>query len=262
AASRRPAAWSRRRCSSASPSPRRSRSSGSCSPSSSRVRSPHMRIRTLVVASVLGLATLVAAGAPAFAQETPAPGATTEQTTSHPRGKAEEECIKLLEEGKKIDDCQEAPSPILPERNELIWASISFLVLVLLLWKFAWPGLKKGMESRTERIRADLQAAETAKVDAERVLDEYKAQLQGAREEAARIIEEARQQADALRKEQEQRLQAELAAMRERAVADLRGEVASLAIGAAEVIVQRNLDRETQVQLVENYINQVASRSN
>jgi len=232
-----------------------------------------MRIRTLVVASVLGLATLVAAGAPAFAQETPAPGATTEQTTSHPRGKAEEECIKLLEEGKKIDDCQEAPSPILPERNELIWASISFLVLVLLLWKFAWPGLKKGMESRTERIRADLQAAETAKVDAERVLDEYKAQLQGAREEAARIIEEARQQADALRKEQEQRLQAELAAMRERAaadvesakqqaIADLRGEVASLAIGAAEVIVQRNLDRETQVQLVENYINQVASRSN
>ena len=38
-------------------------------------------------------------------------------------------------------------------------------------------------------------------------------------------------------------------------------EVASLAIGAAETIVQKNLDHETQVQLVENYIRQVGSRS-
>ena len=54
--------------------------------------------------------------------------------------------------------------------------------------------------------------------------------------------------------------------MRERAAADIEAakaagrrrpppEVAALAIGAAEVVVQRNLDRATQVQLIENYIN-------
>lgn len=128
------------------------------------------------------------------------------------------------------------------------------------------------MAARTERIQGDLDAAETAKSDAQQVLDDYKAQLADARNESARIIEESRQQADALRKDQEQRLQTELAQMRERAaadvdsakqqaIADLRSEVASLAIGAAEVVVQRSLDRPTQEQLVENYINQVLSRS-
>jgi F0F1-type ATP synthase membrane subunit b/b' len=41
---------------------------------------------------------------------------------------------------------------------------------------------------------------------------------------------------------------------------ELRGEVAQLAIGAAETVVQRNLDAATQTQLVEDYINQVAAQ--
>jgi F-type H+-transporting ATPase subunit b len=133
--------------------------------------------------------------------------------------------------------------------------------------------LKKGMDTRTERIRDDLSAADSAKNEAANVLEDYRAQLSDARNESARIIEEARQQADALRRDQEQRLQTELAAMRERAaadveaakaqaVADLRREVTTLAIGAAEVIVQRNLDRPAQEQLVDNYIAQVSSRAN
>src|SRR5207253_976754 len=82
---------------------------------------------------------------------------------------ANEQCIKLLENpAKKIDDCQKAPSPILPAKNELIWGSIAFVVLFVLLYKLAWPGLKKGLEARTERIRADLDAADTAKSDADR----------------------------------------------------------------------------------------------
>jgi F-type H+-transporting ATPase subunit b len=56
------------------------------------------------------------------------------------------------------------------------------------------------------------------------------------------------------------RAAADVEAAKVSAIADLRAEVASLAIGAAETIVQKNLDRETQVQLVENYINQVGSR--
>jgi F-type H+-transporting ATPase subunit b len=129
------------------------------------------------------------------------------------------------------------------------------------------------MEQRTERIRTDLEQADTAKGEAERILEEYRAQLNDAKSEAGRIIEESRQQADALRRDQEQRLQTELGQMRERAaadveaaksqaLADLRHQVAELAINAAEVVVQRNLDRPTQEQLVNSYIDQLASRSN
>jgi F-type H+-transporting ATPase subunit b len=228
-----------------------------------------MRIRTALAAVALGLGLVVLGGSAAQAQ-------TTEPTASdapHYNGSAEKECVELLEKGKKIDDCQKAPSPIVPAKNELIWGSISFIVIFALLYKLAWPGLKKGLEARTERIRADLDAAETAKGEADGILSDYKAQLADARNESARIIEEARQAADGLRKDQEQRLQNELAELRQRAAADiesakrqaigdLRDEVAQLAIGAAEVIVQRNLDRDTQVGLVESYIEQVMSRSN
>ena len=103
------------------------------------------------------------------------------------------------------------------------------------------------------------------------LLTDYRAQLNDAKAEAGRIIEEARQAADQIKRDQEARLQDELAELRTRAVADiddakgramddLRSEVAALAIGAAETVVQRNLDPATQTQLVEDYINQVAAQ--
>jgi F-type H+-transporting ATPase subunit b len=145
------------------------------------------------------------------------------------------------------------------------------VVLLFLLYKYAYPPVKKAMNDRTERIRAELQAADTAKSDAQALLDQYRAQLNDAKAEAGRIIEEARQAADAIKRDQEVRLQAELAELRQRAIADidsakaqamsdLRGEVAQLAIGAAETVVQRSLDPATQTQLVEDYIDQVAAR--
>ena len=224
-----------------------------------------MRMRKLIAATLLAGGALFLVPTVAAAQETPTSG-------EHFADKTAEECSKLLTEGKKVDDCQKAPSPILPETNELIWGAISFTVLMVLLWKFAWPGIKTGMEGRTERIRADLDSADSAKADAQHLLDDYKAQLADAKNESARIIEEARQTADGLKRDAEQRLQTELVDLRARAAADveaakaqaisdLRAEVATLAIGAAEVVIQKNLDRDTQVQLIENYINQVGART-
>ena len=193
-------------------------------------------------------------------------------TIRKPAGAAEEECIKKLEAGGSIDDCQKAPSPIKPANNELIWGAIAFVVLLFLMWKFAYPGIKKGMDDRADRIRRSVEDADNAKAQAETELAQYRAQLADAKNESARIVEEARQQADALKREREAALQTELAGMRERAaadieaskaqaVADLRAEVARLAIGAAEVVVQKNLDASTQTQLVENYINQVGANA-
>ena len=66
------------------------------------------------------------------------------------------ECIEMLESGKNVKDCHEAPSPILPAANEIIWGGISFTVLLLLMAKFALPPVRNMMEQRTERIRKDL----------------------------------------------------------------------------------------------------------
>ena len=184
---------------------------------------------------------------------------------------ASEECIRILEDGGAIDDCQEAPNPLLPETNEIIWGAIGFAVVFFFIAKYGLPQMRQAMNNRTEKIRGDLQAAEDQRSEADQVLSEYRAQLNDAKSEAGRIIEEARQAADQIKRDQESRLQSELAELRTRAVADietakaaamtdLRGEVAALAVGAAETLVQRNLDSATQTQLVEDYINQVAAQ--
>ena len=181
-----------------------------------------------------------------------------------------QDCIDILQDGGEVKDCQEAPSLILPATNELIWGALSFAILFALLAKFAWPGIKQGMENRVTRIRTDLDSAEHAKTEAEAVLAEYQAQLAEAKAEGARIIEEARQAADQLKTAQQARLDEELAQMRAqaradidaekgRAMAELRGEVADIAIGAAEAVVGANLDHQAQVQLIEDYINRVGS---
>jgi F-type H+-transporting ATPase subunit b len=233
-----------------------------------------------MLASTVLAAGLVALAPPAMAQEGSEGGESPavhlgeeleHQLIEDGTAKADAECAVILGEGGKVDDCQEAPSPILPATDELVWGILSFIVLFILMRQLAYPAIKKGMEARTERIRGDLDAADAAKAQATGVLDEYRAQLNNAKQESARIIEEARQSADALKRDQEARLQSEIAELRARAaadiesakaqaIADLRGEVAQLAIGAAEVVVKHNLDQATQVQLIEDYINQVASR--
>ncbi len=221
------------------------------------------RTRPLLAALLLALVGLLLVAPPAGAAEEQDGGADIEH--------AEEECIKLLEDGNKIDDCQEAPNPLLPEVNEIIWGAIGFFVVAYFVAKMGYPAIKKSMDARTERIRDDLTAAETQRAEADTVLAEYRAQLADAKAESARIIEEARSVGEAMKREQEGRLQAELAELRSRAaddidsakaqaIADLRGEVARLAVGAAEVVVGRSLDEPTQVQLIEDYINQVAGQ--
>lgn len=228
-----------------------------------------MRIRVLVSGLAVAVLTLVGPAGAAFAQEGEVeqePTAEGEEGISHEA----EECIHLLEDGGDVEECHEAPSPILPATDELIWGIISFAVLAFLLWKFALPPLRQAMHDRTERIRQSVDAAESARAQAQSVLDDYQRQLADARSEAGRIIEEARQTADAMRRDLQTRAEAEIGELRRRAaadveaakaqaIADLQAEVSALAIGAAEVVVQRNLDRETNAALVENYIRTVGA---
>jgi F-type H+-transporting ATPase subunit b len=216
-----------------------------------------MRIRVLIAACGVAVLTLFVAPGVAHAQ---------------PAGDAEEECIELLEDGKKIDDCQEAPSLILPETNEIIWGGLAFLVLLLVMWKYALPPVRNMMKQRENRIREDLERAETARTEAETELANYRRQVADARNEAARIIEEARQSADEVKRQIQASAEADAAETRsraqedirlaaERAQADLQGRVADLSIELAEKIVERNLDRDTQLALVESYIGQVGNGS-
>ena len=184
---------------------------------------------------------------------------------------ASQECIELLEEGKTIDDCQEAPNPILPEANELIWGGLAFVVLLVLMWKFGLPPVRKMLKDREDKIRGDLERADEARAEAERELEEYRRQLAEARNEGSQIIEQAREQAEEVRRELIAKAEQDATEVRqraaddarlavERATGELRTSVAELSIELAEKVVEQNLDHDTQIALIESYINQVGSR--
>ncbi len=232
------------------------------------------RITRLLLLAALGVGTLVGTATPAGAVGESVEGCTIEAVQEMLEGKeglepGTPEYEAISEETEEIvADCIEAPNVLLPEINEVIWGGIGFLVVLLFMVKFGFPAAKKAMTDRTAKIQADLDAAEQAKADAEQVRADYQAKVADAKTEAARIIEEARQAADQLRADQQVRLNDELAAARTQAQADidaakgaamaeLRGEVAQIAIGAAESVVGANLDRNAQTQLIEDYINRV-----
>ena len=228
-----------------------------------------MRIRALLAALLLAAASVLALSGTAAAQE----GGETGQTEEGVEEDISEEahhCIETLEAGGEPEDCHEAPSPILPETDELIWGIISFAVLLFALWKFAWPSISKTMEARTEKIRNSLSEAEQAKVEADTLRGEYQGHLADARSEAARIIEESRQAADAVRRDLIARAEADAAQLRARnaeqiegerarVMSELQGQVATLAIELAEKVVEANLDRDANLRLIESYIASVGT---
>jgi F-type H+-transporting ATPase subunit b len=219
------------------------------------------RIRALIAVGVVVAATLFVA-APAFAAGRPA----------KPADEAAEQCIAKLEAGGAIDDCQKAPSPLKPENNEIIWGSLAFLVLLgFFFWK-GIPAVKNMEKAREDRIRNDLESAERAKNEAENERAQYEGLIAQARTEAGTIIDEARQAAEAVKRditakaeeeanEIRARAQADIANQTQQAMAQLHDDVAQLSIELAGRIVERNLDTDTNRQLVNNFIDELA-RSN
>jgi F-type H+-transporting ATPase subunit b len=216
-------------------------------------------IRNLVVVAGIAVAVLLVA-APAFAQETQPKYA----------NEAAKECAEKLATGGSIDDCQKAPSPLKPANNEIIWGSLAFLVLLVAMWKWGVPAVKNMEQAREERIRNDLESAEKTRLDAETEKAQYDAQLADARNEGGRIIDEARQSAETVRRdliaraeeeanEVRARAQADIANQRTQAMTQLRTDVAQLSIDLAGRIVERNLDNDTNRQLVDSFIDQVGS---
>lgn len=228
--------------------------------------------KRILLALMAGLALAALAG-PVAASAAPSRATDTIDVSKKPKESNTElfKCSKEVVEGTKtLEDCQKAPSIIFPAVNELVWGVLAFAVLFAALWKFAWPGIKKGLDGRSGRIRQELETAEAAKLESQQTQAAYQAQLAEAKSEGARIIEDARQTADATKAERSRALEAEIAEMRRRAaseidaaktqaVSDLQGEVANIAIGAAEHVVEHNLDDDANRRLVENFISQVGA---
>ena len=168
----------------------------------------------------------------------------------------------------------EAPNGFLlsSDTNEVIWGSIAFFIILgLLIWK-AGPAIKTGLSSRTDRIAAELDDSAAAKAGAQTKLADVQRRIADAGNERQRILDDAAQTAASLKTQLQAKADqdaaelvarsvADVEASKGQALADLQADAASLAMGAAEAVVNRNLDAATQTDLIESYISQVGAQS-
>ena len=134
----------------------------------------------------------------------------------------------------------------------IFWEIVSFGILFLLLYKFAFPGILSALEEREKKIKDSLDQAERHRAEAERKLKEYEAKLNAASKEAEGILTAAKERAQRLLEENEQRLTAEAERIkgdatreidqeRRRAIQEIRTQTTDLALMVAEKVVQRSL---------------------
>ncbi len=152
--------------------------------------------------------------------------------------------------------------------QQIISQAISFLLLFLVLRKFAWPGLLNMLDARRAKIAEDLRKAEQARDDMHKLQEELTVRLAKIDEEARaniqqstsdgkqkamQIQEEARQQAQSILKKSEEAVVMELAKAR----VTLRNQVADMTIAALERILKQKLDEKADQKLIEQVLDEL-----
>jgi len=150
----------------------------------------------------------------------------------------------------------------------IIWTIITFLVAMVILRRFAWKPLLGALAAREEKIRSQLEQAERAQAEGERLLEEHRRALAAAEEQSQRILREGRSlaeqmKADILEKANTSarsvvdQAKGEIQREKESALEHLRAEVADLAIMAAGKILDANLDTPKQRKMVDAVIRDI-----
>jgi len=147
----------------------------------------------------------------------------------------------------------------------IVWTIVTFILLLAILRKFAWKPMLEALTRREEGIRSSIERAENAKQEAEHILEENRKQLARADEESRHILNESRSLAEKLKNEivekanQQARVMVEQARQeigrdKDIAITQLRGEVADLAVKAAEKILGETLDGSKHKKIIDDIL--------
>ncbi len=138
---------------------------------------------------------------------------------------------------------------------------VNFVLVLVLLYLFAYKPILKLMDERAERIRESLEAADLARQEAASSQEAIQEQITEARREGQRIMDQTREAADRFRTEEMDKARLEAEAFVERAKADIarerdtalqevRASFGDLAITAAERVIRSSLDRTAHESLI------------
>jgi len=152
-----------------------------------------------------------------------------------------------------------------PDTGLMIWTLIIFVVLMLVLSRFAFGPLTKAVRDREQTLQAALDSAKRDRDEAAKILADTQSKLEAARGEAQKIIADGRAVGEKLRTEmleqtrKEQadvldRARREIESEKTKAIGELRREAVDLALAGASKVIEQNLESPKNRHLVETYL--------
>ena len=150
----------------------------------------------------------------------------------------------------------------------IFWTVVTFLILLLVLKKFAWRPILGALEEREKRIKESLDKAEEAKVEAERLIAEQKQMLDMAKKEAQEIVNRSRKSAETAQEEILQKAKSEANQMvekakreinlsRDKALEEIRDYAVELSIAATTKAIRKALTPEDHLHLIDESIKEM-----
>ncbi len=148
------------------------------------------------------------------------------------------------------------------ESGLIIWTSISFAILVFLMYRLALPPIIKMLKEREKTITDALARADESRVQSEELLSSYRQKLAEGAETAQKIIDQAKLEGDKLKEELLAsgrkradlllvRAQEDLKKEKNKLVAEIKAETADLIILAASKLIGRKIDKDQNIKIIE-----------
>jgi F-type H+-transporting ATPase subunit b len=155
-----------------------------------------------------------------------------------------------------------------PDPGLFIWTILTFVVLLVVLAKFAWRPLLTALEGRQEAIKKSLDDAERAKQELTRLHQESAKIIEQARGEAESILGKTRSDAERLREELRTKAKEEADAIvrnaeqqiqlqTRQAIQQVRHEVADISVMIASKLLERNLAKEDNDRLINETLKEI-----
>lgn len=148
----------------------------------------------------------------------------------------------------------------------IIFTWVNLIILVFIMKKLLFKPVTKILKQREDEVRSMYEKAEESQKNAEALEKEYKESLSGAKEEAARIVKEAARDANlkgekivAEAKDKAaaalSKAEKEIELEKQAAVNEIRKDIASIAVGVAEKVIEKDINEKDHEKLVEDFIN-------
>lgn len=155
-----------------------------------------------------------------------------------------------------------------PSWGLMIWTFLTFGIVLFILSRYALPKIREAIDARREMVAESIKYAEDQRTEADALLADYRQRLAEAREQADEITARARKAADqresdaieSAREEREELLsqtRRDIQLETEKALQDLRREVANLTVIATEKVTRKSLNADDQQRLVEEALGEV-----